>query len=219
MVGTSARHCLAPMGRRMSARRRLPLALTVFVGATLLGTAGADAGSSTVDVLMLDNRFDPPVVVVAQGQGVEFTNFGQVAHDAIDDTGLDLFSTGTVTPSDAVSVGPLPGAGGYAYSCTFHPGMAGRLDVPVRVSRLQTPAGQQVTVRWAAHRAPTGLVFDVQRRRPGADRFVDWRSGVSAAATNWRPAVRGLWAIRARVRDPVGGAFSDWSPVRLIRVT
>jgi plastocyanin len=203
----------------MSVRRRLLVALTVLAGTPLLGATPAGAGSPTVDVLMLDNRFDPPVAVVAQDEQVAFTNFGEVAHDAIDDTGLDLFSTGTVSPPDTVAVGPLPGAGGYAYSCTFHPGMAGRLDVPVRVSRLQSPAGTQVTVRWAAHRAPTGLVFDVQRRRPGADRFVDWRSGVSAAATNWRPAVRGLWAIRARVREPVGDGASDWSPVRLIRVT
>jgi plastocyanin len=203
----------------MSVHRRLLAAGAVLAGAALLGTTPAGAGSPAVDVLMLDNRFDPPIAVVGQDEQVRFTNFGQVAHDARDDTGLDLFSTGPIGPPDAVSVGPLPGAGGYAYSCTFHPGMAGRIDVPVRLNRLQSPAGSQVTVRWAAHRAPTGLVFDVQRRRPGTDRFVAWRSGVTAAATNWWPSVRGLWAIRARVREPAGDGASDWSPLRIIRVT
>ena len=171
------------------------------------------------DVTMFDNRFDAVTAVVAQGQGVEFTNFGGVVHDARDGTGLDLFATGIIAPPETVAIGPLPGAGDYRYYCTFHPEMVGRLRVPVRASRTQSPVGSPVTVRWAAVRARSGLVFDVQRRRPGTDRFVDWRVGVTAAAATFRPSLRGLWVLRARVRQPVGGASSDWSPVRAIRVT
>ena len=130
---------------------------------------------------MVDNRFAPVDAVVAQGQSVEFTNFGRVLHDARDGTGLDLFTTGYLEPPETATVGPLPGAGVYRYYCTFHPEMVGRVRVPVRASRTQVLEASPVTVRWATSRASTGLVFDVQRRRPGTDRFVDWRTEVTAA--------------------------------------
>ena len=204
---------------RSSVRSWLLAAGAVLAGGALLGPVPAGAGNPARDVTMLDNRFDAVTAIVAQGQGVEFTNFGGVVHDARDGTGLDLFATGIIEPPETVAIGPLPGAGDYRYYCTFHPEMVGRLRVPVRVSRPQSPAGARVTVRWAAARAPSGLVFDVQRRRPGTNRFVDWRAGVTAAAATFRPAMQGLWVMRARVRQSAGGASSDWSPARSIRVS
>jgi hypothetical protein len=90
--------------------------------------------------------------------------------------------------------------------------MTGRLDVPVTVRR----DGAAVTVRWAP-RSRTGLVFDVQRRRPGTTRFEDWRTGVTTVATRWWPSVDGTWTIRARVRSTATGETSDWSPPRTVR--
>jgi plastocyanin len=199
--------------------RRAVAALVVLLGATQLAPGPAHAGADSADVTMNDNWYDPVATVVRQGELVEFTNFGQVAHDAKDDTGLGLFDTGLLTAPDTAIVGPLPGAGRYTYVCTFHPGMAGALAVPVRLSHTHRSVGAVVTVRWAAARAPEGLVFDVQRRRPGSARFVTWRSGVTGAATNWRPAIRGRWLIRARVRAAVGDGASDWSVARTLQVS
>jgi hypothetical protein len=168
---------------------------------------------------MRDNRFTPSVAQVAPGQRVAFTNFGQVAHDAVDRTGLDLFATEVASPPDTVTIDPLPGAGRYAYYCTFHPEMRGRLDVPVTVNRGTVPRGVDVTVRWGVARAPADLVFDVQRRRPGTTGFQPWRTGVEAAATRWWPATSGTWAIRARVRNPQTADASAWSAPRTLRVT
>lgn len=209
-----------PVGRpdRSSVRRWLLVAGTLLAGGALLGSSPAGAGNPAGDIMMLDNRFAPAVAVVAQGQSVEFTNFGQVTHDARDGTGLDLFTTDFIAPPETGTIGPLPGAGDYRYYCTFHPEMVGRVRVPVRANRTQSPAGSPVTIRWAAARAPTGLVFDVQRRRPGTDRFVAWRAGATAASARFWPSVRGLWAIRARVRQQAGDSSSDWSPARTIRV-
>jgi len=190
---------------------------SLLIGATLLTAVPAGAGEAR-DVTMLDNRYRPNVLTVAQGQQVELTNFGQEDHDAVDATGLDLFDTGLLSPPDSAVIGPLPGAGIYRYVCTFHPEMTGRFDVPVRVSDREVPARSRVTVRWAAARAPSGLVFDVQRRRPRADRFEPWRTGVTAAATTWRPTATGRWVLRARVRSPESGATSAWSPLRAVRV-
>lgn len=182
----------------------------VTLGVLLLGAAPAHA---EVDVRMWDNRFAPAATVVGQGEAVEFTNFGRVIHDARDRSGLDAFDTGLVQPPEAAAVGPLPGAGRYRYVCTFHPEMTGRLDVPVTVRRGE---GDEVTVRWAA-RPRAGLVFDVQRRRPGAARFEPWRTGATAAATRWWPSTSGTWELRARVRSASSGEASAWSPPRRVR--
>jgi len=206
--------------RRIPRRRLIP-AIALLVGCALLGPTApqAAAGTAAREVTMRDNRFDPVAIRVAQGRTVEFTNFGRVGHDARDGTGLDLFATELLGPPETASIEPLPGAGDYRYYCTFHPEMVGSLRVPVRASHTEGAVGARVTVRWAAVRPPAGLVFDVQRRRPGADRFVDWRVGASAAAAVFRPSERGLWTIRARVRQAVGDASSGWSPVRAIRIT
>jgi plastocyanin len=198
--------------------RALGAVIVLVVGTGLLAAVPAQAGGPERDVTMLDNRYRPSAAVVTQGQAVEFTNFGRVAHDAQDGTGLDLFSTDLLGPPETAIVGPLPGAGRFGYYCTFHPEMTGRFEVPVRISRTSVVRGGQVTVRWATDRAPTGLVFDVQRRRPGSSQYVDWRSGVTTPAAKWWPSARGEWAVRARVRATSGGASSGWSPPRVLRV-
>ena len=196
--------------------RRLIVVLVLLAVAS--PATAAQAGQAAESIQMLDNRYRPAVATVGQGQSVAFTNFGQVVHDARDDTGLDLFDTENVAPPETATIDPLPGAGRFAYVCTFHPEMTGRLDVPVVLSRATAAAGSLVTVRWATTRAPDGLRFDVQRRRPGTTRFEPWRTGASAAAARWRPSVRGTWTIRARVRSPEAGAASAWSPPATLRV-
>ncbi len=200
-------------------RRRLSAVAAVLLGAALVVPSPVGAGTAARAVTMRDNLFSPVATRVAQGQSVDFTNFGRVVHDARDGTGLDLFGTEILGPPETATVGPLPGAGDYRYYCTFHPEMVGRLRVPVTVNRVRSPVNARVFVRWAAARGSDGLVFDVQRRRPGTRRFVHWRVGASAAAATFRPSVRGLWTVRARVRQADGGASSGWSPVRAIRVT
>lgn len=199
---------------------RLSLLVAALVGAAgLLGPVPAEAGGPLRDVRMYDNRFVPADLTVAQGRGVEFDNVGRVVHDAVDGTGLDLFATDVFGPPQSEAIDPLPGAGSYRYYCTFHPEMVGTLRVPLRASHANRPRGALVTIRWAEDRAPTGLVFDVQRRRPGAAQFRTWHTGVRAVKASFRPDRRGTWSIRARVREVGGPATSGWSPVRALRVT
>ena len=201
----------------MARSRRWLVAGLVLAGAALPGAASA--GTVDVEVTMRDNAYVHADTAVGQGQAIEFQNFGRVAHDARDGTGLGLFNSPVVSAGDSTTVGPLPGAGTYAYYCTFHPEMTGRLRVPVTVDHGQSPAGEPVTVRWAVDRAPSGMVFDVQRRRPGTTRFEPWRTGATALAARFWPAVRGPWGLRVRVRELTGDAVSGWSPTRTVRVT
>ena len=196
--------------------RRSTAATTIVVGLAVLLAAPAAA---TESIQMRDNRYTPTLAQVAQGESVSWTNFGQVVHDSVDDSGLELFSTDIAAPPDTVSIGPLPGAGRYVYYCTFHPEMRGRLDVPVTVSRATVGRGGEVTVRWARRQPPGDLVFDVQRRRPGTSAFAPWRTGIGADATRWWPNVRGTWTIRARVRNADTGEASAWSAPTPLRVT
>jgi plastocyanin len=198
----------------MSRRQLVVAGLAILVSSAL--TAGVAQGAESVQ--MRDNRYLPAISPVPQGQGVTFTNFGLVVHDAVDETGLDLFATDIATTLETVSIDPLPGAGSYTYVCTFHPEMTGRFDVPVAVSRGTVREGGQVTVRWAMRRAQGDLVFDVQRRRPGASRFQPWRTSVLTTSTRWWPNARGIWAIRARVRNIETGEHSRWSVPRNLRV-
>jgi plastocyanin len=201
----------------MARPRRWLIAGLVLAGATLPGSA--QAGTADVEVTMRDNAYVHADTVVGQGRTIEFQNFGRVAHDARDGSGLGLFNSPVVSAGDSATVGPLPGAGTYAYYCTFHPEMTGGLQVPVTVDHRRSPAGAAVTVRWALDRAPSGMVFDVQRRRPGTTRFELWRTGATALAARFWPVAHGSWGLRVRVRELEGGTTSGWSPTRTVRVT
>jgi plastocyanin len=198
------------------ARRPLLALAPLVLGLAALGATPAAAAPQSVQ--MRDNRYTPSVAQVGLGQRVSFTNFGQVVHDAVDDTGLGLFRTDVVEPPESATIDPLPGAGRFAYVCTFHPEMVGRLDVPVTTTRSTSPAGAAVTIRWAPDRAQGDLAFDVQRRRPGTARFEPWRAATLAAATRWWPVATGTWAIRARVRNIETGESSAWSAATAVRV-
>jgi len=73
--------------------------------------------------------------------------------------------------------------------------------------------GSRATVRWALSAAAPGFVFDVQVRRPGTARFVNWKTGtrlVTATFTADRGA--GTYAFRARVRRVHGAGTTGYSP-------
>ncbi len=171
-------------------------------------------------LVMEDNFFRSTPTPLQQGQGVEFANHGASAHNARETSGMGLFDTGLVPAAGAATIDPLPGAGDYGYRCddNGHVAMRGRLRVPVVATPRQAPLGRRFTVRWAKAAPPPGLRFDVQRRRPGARGYANWRRGVTARAAVFRPTRRGTWAFRARVRRPSTGKASRWSQPVTIRV-
>ena len=78
---------------------------------------------------------------------------------------------------------------------------------------ISQAAPARATVRWALSAAAPGFVFDVQVRRPGTARFVNWKTGtrlVTATFTADRGA--GTYAFRARVRRVHGAGTTGYSP-------
>jgi plastocyanin len=130
-------------------------------------------------------------------------------------------------------------AGTHRFLCVVHgPVMSGSVAVPVDVSSVRTtilvkqkPIRTKhglrkrkpkkvkiatVTMRWAAAAEPTGLAFDVQRRRPGGA----WEQVAAATTTtdgSFRTSPGVAWEVRARLRRASDAAAgTDWSPAAAV---
>jgi hypothetical protein len=71
----------------------------------------------------------------------------------------------------------------------------------------------RATVRWALSAAAPPFVFDVQVRRPGTARFVDWKTGTRlVTATFTADHGAGTYAFRALVRRAGSAGATGYSP-------
>jgi plastocyanin len=115
-------------------RLLLPLVLAVMVAACGGDDDGGGGGASSseacpsgsVEIKMVDIKFDPDEATVGVGQEVCWVNEDTIDHNAVADDKQfesELFGKGktfTYTPDAA---GSIP------YVCTIHPGMTGTLTV------------------------------------------------------------------------------------------
>jgi plastocyanin len=85
------------------------------------------AGSGAVRVLMQDNKFQPQVLEVRAGSPVtvEVRNAGDKSHNFTIE-GLHV-STGAMHHGDVMTVTFTAPKGSTEFSCTWHPGMVGRI--------------------------------------------------------------------------------------------
>jgi plastocyanin len=115
--------------------RRLlpPLALAVLLAACG-GDDGGDSGGSaeacpsgSVEIKMVDIKFDPDEATVGVGQEVCWVNEDTIDHNAVAESGAsfesELFGKGKTFTTTVDTPGTV------AYVCTIHPGMTGRLTV------------------------------------------------------------------------------------------
>jgi plastocyanin len=111
-------------------KRILPIALAVAaLGVTACGgsddePAAAKAPAGDAAVQIGDNTYTPATIEVKTGETVTFENGGAIAHTV---TG-DGFDSGSMAPGDTFTF-TADKAGSVSYVCTFHPGMAGTIDV------------------------------------------------------------------------------------------
>jgi plastocyanin len=152
-----------------------------------------------------ENYFLPSSVTVRRGGTVVWDWTGNATHNAVDDTGMQLFDSGLTPPGGPSYSFTFEAAGSYHYVCSLHQGMAGRVEVPIKA----TAAKDSLTVVWSAGGLPDGFVFDVQVRRAGHG----WRSWLrgSTELRDTYVAGDGSYRFRARLRLAATGASSDWS--------
>lgn len=212
------------MGRRVFIRRLIATGVSAGAAlsyANLLEASPAAAQEGDFYLVFGDGGFPAPHIALAQGQAQLLNNFGPNVHDVKDSSGLGLFDSDDIPRFQGVVLEAYPGAGTYSIRCsdTGHDPLKGKVKVPVVVTPAQGPLGTNFNVRWSHATAPSGLVFDVQRKAPGANGYAPWRTGVRARGATFRPPRRGLFTLRARVRRPATGKASGWSDPVTLRVT
>jgi TolB protein len=185
-------------------------------------TVGMTSGGLSVSgthVNVLDHSFTPATPTVGQGTTVTWDFGGVSSHTASDATGMDLYASGA-NGAGASYAYTFGAAGTFAFRCDLHPKtMSGSVSVPLTASPSSGGASTAFTVTWATSAPPTGLVYDVQVKRPGARQFRDWTTGVTSTSASFTPdAGPGTYLFRARLRQ-TSKKVSAWSPERAISVS
>jgi plastocyanin len=184
-------------------------------------TNGADPyfnpPTATKAVTVSDFKFTPNSGTILQGAGIAWSFVGPSGHTVTDNTGMGMFDTGTM-PAGSAFTFYFIAAGNYQYKCTIH-NMLGTIQIPATASPLIGNVTTQFTITWAANNAPTDYAFDIQIKRPGATSWADWLTGQTVnSATFVADSGTGTYGFRARYRNTLNGASSNYSKAKTIKV-
>jgi plastocyanin len=103
------------------------LATSLFAAASAGGDdRGASPSAATATVKIREFDFHPGTLTVQRGTKVVFSNRDSVTHTA---KRAGSFATGRIAPGKAASV-RFNSSGTYAYHCTIHKFMRGKVVVP-----------------------------------------------------------------------------------------
>jgi plastocyanin len=194
--------------------------------ATLLGIMMAvflqgNAFAATVNVSAVNFSFSPDPAKVRMGDTIHWTNNGTVAHTTTQDTPLGLWDSGSLAVGASFDF-VLYAAGVYKYHCTFHQsiGMVGSAGAKPTASPPQGPVGTVFTITVASIAAPTGFVYDVQKKNPGGS-FQTWMSGITTKTALFDSTGQptGQYSFRSRLRRLSNNGASGYSPAVNITVT
>ena len=91
------------------------------------GGAAASCPSGSVEIRMVDIKFDPKDATAGVGQEICWINEDEIDHNAVAESGADfeseLFGKGETFTATVDSPGTVE------YVCTIHPGMTGTLEI------------------------------------------------------------------------------------------
>jgi plastocyanin len=187
------------------------------MGAPTAGPRGAEPPADGVHVNVGDWYFDPSTPVIQRGDTIVFDFVGPTTHTATDGSGLELYDSGNVGAGGPSTWFTFNAAGVYAFVCSPHDFMGGRVSVPMRAVPATGRRHATFTLVWASAVATGDNVYDVQIRRPGST-WSTWRSGVVIRRDTFEPSKAGRYRFRARMRDVGLGESSRWSPASSISV-
>ena len=203
------------------ARSLLAPGVAVAAAAALLVPAGtADArpavppanhvAARAASVTVANMAFSPASVTVGLGEPVTWTFQDATSHTSTSDQGF--WNSGTKSGGATYSR-TFTSAGTFAYHCTIHPMMRGKVAVPVTVSGSPN-AGW--TLRWSTKKGKGSVTFDVQTRL-GSGKWKPLVTGATTASKKFNPAKAGNYSVRARTVK--GGSRSGWSPTTTVPVS
>ena len=121
-------------------RLAIPLTLLALLAAACGGDDGGGGGeqgasseacpSGSVEIKMVDIKFDPEDATVGVGQEVCWINEDSIDHNAVAESGADFESELYGKGETFTATVDQPGT--VEYVCTIHPGMTGTLTVERR---------------------------------------------------------------------------------------
>ena len=118
----------------MNARHHISALAVLAAISMLVAACGGDSKASApakstgaTAVKISDFKFAPATLTVKHGASVTVTNDDSAPHTATADDGHS-FDTGTLDPGSSKTI-TVAKPGTYAYHCSIHPFMHGRLDV------------------------------------------------------------------------------------------
>ena len=197
---------------------RRSVLLSLFLVLALQGSALA----ATVNVSMTNFIFTPKNAALTIGGTVHWTNdTTTTSHTSTGDTPLSLWDSMTILPGGSFDF-IFTAGGQYKYHCTFHQGlgMVGTISVKIKASPPSGPAGTKFNVTVATINAPTGFVYDIQRKDPGGT-FQNWMLNVTAKTVQWDSTgfAPGTYSFRSRLHNTGSGATSAYSAAKSVSVT
>jgi plastocyanin len=194
----------------MNAARFTRGLVAVAATAAVLVPSGAAEARAGASVTVANMAFTPASVSVALGESVTWTFQDSVPHTSTSDQGF--WDSGTRS-GGASYVRRFTSAGTFAYHCTIHAMMRGKVAVPVRATGSP---GAGWALRWATKKAKGAITFDVQTRR-GSGAWRPLVSGVQTAGKKFDPARAGTYSVRARTVK--GAKRSGWSPTVTVTIS
>jgi plastocyanin len=157
-----------------------------------------------------DFSFDPAIVVPSLGGGVTWTFNGPSNHTVTDNSGMGLFDSGSQGVGATFKYFFLS-AGSYKYHCTIHTSMNGTVKVKPTAVPPTGGVGTTFTITWAADKAPTAFVFDVQIKGPGGT-WKNWKMGQTGQSATFVPDQgTGTYQFRGRYKDTVNSKATGYS--------
>src|SRR5206468_103866 len=119
----------------------------------------AQAYPAYVDIQSQASGFQPQVLPINRGITVKWFNYDQsTAHTATQDAPLSRWDSGPI-PLNGYYAFPVSAAGTYAYHCTIHPSMTGKVKAKMFV---YAGTGGDYTLDVATKDAAAAFVYDIQ---------------------------------------------------------
>ncbi|MGH2530495.1 MAG: cupredoxin domain-containing protein [Actinomycetota bacterium] len=195
---------------------RRSIALVLAASLFLVMTEQAHAATVDISIVSASAGFDPKATAGAFGDTFHWTNDDTITHTTTQNAPLSLWNSGHLNGGSSFSKA-INFAGSYPYHCTIHLSMTGTIKARIQVTPTSGSVGTTFAAVVASVAAPSGSVYDIQRKKGSGD-WTAWKTGITSKSVTFRPKASGTWSFRSRLRKTSNGAKSGWSPARSISV-
>jgi plastocyanin len=201
--------------------RRAALAATLLLAISVNLVSAANAS-----VTVTDNRYSATTVTVGFGNQVTWTA-GSPQQNHHTATSNLTAARGWAGMAWSVDFQPnstgqngsqtFHQAGGWQFHCLIHGNMRGTVNVNFTSSSLTGTLATTFVLTLGDQALPAGFVHDIQKRKVGGS-FKTWKT-TGTSTQSWKPAKKGKFQFRTRVRNTANGDATLYSPQITITVS